>query len=144
MTDKEKQIEEMEKEITHIQRCGVTDNTILAKYLLEKYQPKLPEDSVVLTKEEYNEQKADCECWEIKEESYQRQIAELNKRIKDDLFTPQECGEMIRKAQKASHKETAREIFDKLGFITYRKQGKAYIFDVKELRELAKQFGVEL
>ena len=52
--------------------------------------------------------------------------------------------ELNAKNIKLEQEATARDIFNALGFITYRKQGKAYIFDVKELRELAKEYGVEV
>ena len=63
MKDKEKQISLLTKRISKIQDNGVKDvpnftsmfidNQELAEELLKYYQPKIPKDSVVLTKEEY-------------------------------------------------------------------------------------------
>lgn len=63
MKDKEKQISLLTKRISKIQDNGVKDvpnftsmfidNRELAEELLKYYQPKIPKDSVVLTKEEY-------------------------------------------------------------------------------------------
>ena len=63
MKDKEKQIKLLIKRISKIQNKGVKDipnftnifidNQELAEELLKYYQPKLPEDSVVLSREEY-------------------------------------------------------------------------------------------
>ena len=63
MKDKEKQIRLLTKRISKIQDNGVKDvpnftsmfidNQELAEELLKYYQPKIPKDSVVLTKEEY-------------------------------------------------------------------------------------------
>lgn len=59
MKDKEKQIEEI---ITDIRKfigydTPYTQKKALADYLFEHYQPKLPKDSVVLSKEEYEKLK---------------------------------------------------------------------------------------
>ena len=72
--DKQKQIEEMAKDIkyargrvetwhcraTNCEKCGYKNciYSAIAEDLFEKYQPKIPEGAVVLTKEEYDELKS--------------------------------------------------------------------------------------
>lgn len=61
MKDKEKQIMELMKDKEFVKLVRLIDNTrpfyveTIALRVYEKYQPKLPEDSVVLTKEEIND-----------------------------------------------------------------------------------------
>ena len=89
MTEKE-QVEEMAKMIRPILEnrtgiCFIPDlDKPIAEELLKRYQPKLPKDSVVLSKEEW-------------------------KQIKNSLYYSKE--ELERKLQKES-KETAKEICD--------------------------------
>ena len=122
--DKRKQIEEMIvavfpwlKEVPVEERNQLKENVsglMVMERLYDAGYRKIPENAVVLTREEYNTYKADCECWDIKEESYQRQIDELERRIKEDLFTPKEAGEMICKHTKQARKETAEKFRDRV------------------------------
>lgn len=90
MTEQERKIEEMAKIIRPILEnrtdiCFIPDlDKQIAEELLKRYQPKLPKDSVVLSKEEW-------------------------KQIKNSLYYSKE--ELERKLQKES-KDTAKEICD--------------------------------
>lgn len=100
--------------------CG-----IVATELVEKYQPKIPEDSVVLTREEFDEFRKD-----------QAEVKFLKKQITEQV-----------------RKETAREILNELNRIVNKNAikvccGFIYMIDCGDialcLTELAKQYGVEI
>ena len=116
--------------------CVAGSEENIAKYLVTLGYRKISEDNVVLSKEEY-------EKGRIEREWMRQNIDEIlneNNKLKEEIA---KINDLNAKNIKLEQEATARDIFNALGFITYRKQGKAYIFDVKELRELAKQYGVE-
>lgn len=130
MTDR-KQIEEMAKDISiawqnaNKQSCiskSIPLCELIAEELAKKYQLKLPEDSVVLTKEEHKQWLKDC--------------IESNKVVEE-----------------RTRKETAREILKEVAITIKTQSVNDYNFDDKvieepilleKLKELAKQFGVEV
>ena len=131
MKDKEKQIEEMSKEIfnTCAWRFGNPNDykevfNDIAEDLTKLNYRKLPEDSVVLSREELNE--------------IINQTKETEKNYYKRVVIPQE------------RKETAEKIFvevlDCESLKVIRDMGWETIFnDInKEILELAKQFGVEI
>ena len=67
MKDKEKQIMELMKDKEFVKLVKLIDNThpfyveTIALRVYEKYQPKLPEDSVVLSREEYDNLKLEIQ-----------------------------------------------------------------------------------
>ena len=129
MKDKEKQIEEManmlEDFITYRLVCGCKD---LAKKIYDKL---LPKDSVVLSKEEYEE---------LKKES-----ADIAKHYQEmGRFYDEKCEECDRIS-----KETAEKILKEI----YKRAEKHDRFDdcfeyydlrEDDIEEIAKQFGVEV
>ena len=141
MTDKER-IEEMAKEIRTVLKKR-TDIVFIpdlgepiAKELSKHYQPKIPEGSVVLSKEEYEELEKG-----IKTHNYtamfnacqEARILELEKRLCIIAYE--------------ARKETAREIFQKLfkEHDVFNDNDVIIAWQVKEiLYDIAKQFGVEV
>lgn len=142
MKDKEKQIEEMAKSDKDLmQLCKLLfenwDGTVInvAKTVLEHYQPKLPEDSVVLSREEKQE--------------YENLVKLLiyDKPIKSRVY------EFVKDTKYQASKETAEKY---KGFIrelltngddsitTYYGDVKYRLIREDDLQELAKQFGVEI
>lgn len=135
MKDKENQIKLLTKRISKIQNKGVKDilfidNQELAEELLKYYQPKLPKDSIVFSKEEYEG---------LKQEKLNA-VCDLNMRIVE-----------LDNELKHASKETTEKIFDilyqwldlenieKYGFVTIQK------FDfLRKFREIYKQFGAEI
>lgn len=131
MTD-EKMIEEMArviyKRINTIEKFGLTGMELcrmVAKELVKHYQPKLPEDAVVLTKEEFERLKG---------------IEEL---LDKGYFTTEN-----RKAIYQARKEMAREIFAKLrsmGKINTEFDWNDYLkIDIDDFYKLEKEYGVEV
>ena len=119
----QKEIEEMAKVIRDADALDcLNDNCDNCNYQYHHYC-----DSVMQATSVYNAGYRNCKDKVVLDKEELDKINELN-------------AKNIKREQEA----TARDIFNALGFITYRKQGKAYIFDVKELRELAKQYGVEV
>ena len=134
--DKQKQIEEMAKVIHHTEFVDISgyEEEKIAEELLKHYQPKLPENAVVLTRkdrEEFNE---------LYRSALQR--AEKWEKL---------CGIKIKEARK----ETAKEIFEKV--LSYIGSNQKFcivdndnqtLIDCDKLWEfvgiLAKQFGVEV
>lgn len=102
MKDKEKQIEEMamakiicnainNKELKHCDiQCNV-DCLGIAKELLKHYQPKLPKDSVVLSREEFK---------------LLTDIKDLQQQVQDSLSS---MSEDIERIEKQASKETAEK-----------------------------------
>ena len=119
MTDKEKQIEEIAKEIESVKLYGIDnygrkishDSVLaLAEELLKHYQPKLLEGSVVLSKEE----------WETLHNDYAKALYN---------------------ARRDERKETAREILKELYEQIDEKTPK---WVETQIKMKAKQFGVEV
>ena len=122
MTEKQ-QIEELYNLLAgcHIDQ-GCTEHTncdeCKAKLLVKEGYQKIPQDSVVLTREEYG------------------------------AINLERATDMLRAIQEQARKETAKEILQRLyeKFIKYICVGDCYTeSDIeKELQELAKQYGVEV
>lgn len=118
MKDNEKQIEEMANFIHRTEFVDISryEEETIAKELLKHYQPKLPEDSVVLTTEE----------------------------LKDMVKARTKC---VENAIIRTRKETAEKILVELYNIRdYYGESREYEIRIGEegLKELAKQFGVEI
>lgn len=131
MKDKEKQIEEMSKEIVRMAGLDVYDK---AEYLIQQGYRKIDKDSVVLTREEKQE--------------YENLVKLLiyDKPIKSRVY------EFIVETKEQARKETAENAFE----ITKKIIDKKYAIEIPSTRvtlssiinqiekELAKQFGVEI
>ena len=97
MPEKEKQIEEIQNALPHIEVIKAMYNDIdFAKYLYDKDIRKLPKDSVVLSKEEYEN---------IYEQAEQNVLANIA-----DGGTS--CDWCIKEHEKKASKETAEKIID--------------------------------
>lgn len=98
----------------------------IAQKLVENYQPKLPEDSVVLSREE--RQARDYECYNLGYEVAHKEM------LKD-------CIESNKKAKQIGYekgsKETAKEILQLLYSYPHE-------YHEKKIIEIAKQYGVEV
>ena len=146
MTDR-KMIEQMENDICNackprVAKCKGNFPCIMcgivATELVEKYQPKLPDGAVVLTKEEYNNL--------LKVNS---ELAVLEKSI--PILTAQVRKETVREILKLT-KEKCKELEDK--YSHYCKSKKECLEETcryegvlavkRELYELAKQYGGEV
>ena len=122
--EKHKQIEEMANFIHRTEFVDISryEEETIAKELLKHYQPKLPEDSVVLTMQEW-------------------------KQIKNSLYYSKE--ELEKKLQKA-RKETAEKFLNMIYWkavkhIKGKNKDECFIeMSFEKLDELAKQFGVEI
>lgn len=132
MKDKEKQIEDVETIIKSNLAEGSFANTFARKVaiqIVEHYQPKLPEDSVVLSREEYKNLK------HYENEMYRLQgvVDTLTNEGWDILDEKEE------KIRKAERKETAEKIIDLI---------KTFCPDKKFVevitRIIAERFGVEI
>jgi hypothetical protein len=125
-----KQIEEMAKDIRSWDDCYDENGDINLDYTLQEYlyilgYRKLPEDSVVLSREEY-------------------EVLKIKEKEKHWLQT---CMSIWKNAKIEGSKETAEKIFNKiLDFIHYETFRKGYELKKVEskVQELAKQFGVEI
>lgn len=117
-----KQIEEIETIIKSNLAEGSFANAFARKVaiqIVEHYQPKLPEDSVVLSKEEYDEIKI-----------YKSYIPEMKKAFD--------------KVRNAAIKETAEKILKPLYDACKDDSYGQMVVDFAILENLAKQFGVEI
>lgn len=131
MKDKEKQIEEMVKDLKeNLRLCAgvkLLDHQVetIAYELLKKYQPKLSEDSVVLSREEYEKLKTDNEVLGVELERTSTLLVNASKET----------------AGKYNDKLVAiiQHLFD-IGQIDF----KAKIEFLKENEKILKQFGVEI
>ena len=125
MKDKEKQIMELMKDKEFVKLVRLIDNThpfyveTIALRVYEKYQPKLPENSVVITREEYDELQVGKDFDYGYHEGYKNTEAYY-----ENFKLPKE------------RKETATEILTHL-----KNRG---IVGEYELNRLAEQYGVEL
>ena len=152
--NKEKQIEEMAKEI-HKALLGCKNNSCcncefnndspmsfckaeyIAKVISKKYQPKLPEDSVVLSREEY--------------EKLKLKLA-IEKKIAEESYTQKEIEEIVASKQRIKGKNTANMAFNIIKNIIDKK----YAIETPSTRvtlsniinqiekEFIKQFGIEV
>ena len=121
MKDKEKQIEEMAKDIDDrlIEARGWLGSMNrgkgywIAQKLIEHYQPKLPEDSVVLSREEYEKLKY---TWITDSDAYKKGCKEMTEKIFKMLISKLDSNQFL--------------------------SGKRIIMEV-DVENLAKQFDVE-
>lgn len=100
----------------------------IAEELLKHYQPKLPECSVVLSKEVF--------------EDYMRNARQVEEGAEVCYNCHNEYAEKIAQARK----ETAREICQKLYDETIR-EGRPAVYNIlspTDIKELAKRYGVEI
>ena len=155
--EKHKQIEEMANFIHRTEFVDISryEEETIAKELLKHYQPKLPEDSVVLTREEFDELGLVVETvqeYESDEKGQPLLVKErkIVKKLRTD-FT-ELLNQEIRELQLAQErKETAEKILDQIKFLVEERNG-ADLEDLSVdgtileeiLVELAKQFGVEI
>ena len=125
MNDKQ-QIEEMAKIIEDRLYEGTSDSMSegegvwIAKELIKHYQPKLPEDAVVLTEKEYSKLKT----------------YETLQKVRDDMGLDYSHGREEGYAR--ARKETAQKFYD-----LSEKHGGGVVF-YQQARKLAKQCGVEV
>ena len=135
MNDKEKQIEEMAKDIQNaVNGCAKYWAEVIAKYLVEQGYRKLPKDNVVLSKEELEN---------IYEQAEQTVLANIA-----DGGTS--CHWCIEQHEKKASKETA-EMYHTLmndcikSNLNIRKNKNTFAMALgRDNDELAKQFGVEI
>lgn len=126
MKYKEKQIEEMAKVIddrliearSWLGSMNRGEGYWIAQKLVEHYQPKLPEDSVVLSREEY----------------------EKLKTLEEGHITCEDMLEFVEKARK----ETADKIFNDIFKLEVYDDGWNKTYYKDHIEKLAKQFGVEI
>lgn len=134
MTDKEKQIEEMGKILCNDMGCKYCErcyDLMKAESLYNAGCRKIPEGSVVLTKEEYEELKFAKNLLELREETI-KSLEDANIRYAEALEL---------KVNKKERKETAREILQM--FKDYLKYSWTKSVDFV-YHEIEKQFGVEV
>lgn len=138
---REKQIEKMAKLIedrlieanNYLGSMNKGEGYWIAQKLVEHYQPKLPEDSVVLSREEY-------ELYDVVKKGYPNDMTCLVEK-----FT-----EISHNSYTKGSKETAEKYSDKLVAIIQHLfdigqiDFKAKIEFLKENEKIAKQFGVEI
>lgn len=129
MKDKEKQIEEMTKERIEIQdimkllgKCSSLNPMYRAEVATVIYgnnYRKLPEDSVVLTREEWN-------------------------KLMGDTYTGKEVDEIVAYKERVKTKEVSRDILTKLADDFNGLVGMDVEYPLNKVKELARQFGVEV
>lgn len=132
MKDKEKQIKSDCEKCIHDKVCYdclMTDKCWGKDNNCEHYQPKLPEDSIVISREEKQE--------------YENLVKLLiyDKPIKSRVY------EFIKDTKEQSRKETAEKIFQRLfeEHSAFSNTDIVVIWQVKEvLSDIAKEFGVEI
>ena len=146
MKDKEKQIEEI---LTDIRKfigydTPYTEKKALADYLFEHYQPKLSEDSVVLSREEWKTVNKFANELEVeKEENEKRHQSEIQRLW--GLIT-----ELKYKLQKERKESIEKFVKDLLAvWDDLEKWSKKYYephsgITPAHIKELAKQLGVEI
>lgn len=152
MKDKEKQIEEMAKDIEHQKMFGpcifencpfreddeiLCNNCKVAQYLYNKhYLPKLPKDSVVLSREEYRE------YVDNENEAYYRGQHETEVYYKN-IQIPRERKETAERDFNAVIKALETK---KTSILTHYgiKESVGADIAIRTVKELAKQFGVEI
>ena len=107
----------------------------LVKYLMGKNVLKIPEGSVVLTKEELADTQARV--------AYLQE--ELGKLLRGDNISvsAREYGQLLYEKENA-RKETAREIFKALMEIERNDGFTVYIFEKRSIKELAEKYGVDV
>lgn len=129
--DKQKQIEEMANLIHHTEFIDISgyEEEKIAEELLKYYQPKLPENAVVLTREEYDELKQAKILLEFREETI-KYLEEANIRYS--------------KALENKSKETAEKILKPLYDACKDDSYGQVVVDFAILERLAKQFGVKI
>lgn len=157
MKDKEKQINEMANDIpyltlsrqvfvsmTEMKNVGWTlseeDNKVIAEALVEKGWVKIPEDSVVLSKEEYKKlQKRNADRKRLRNKIAKckdelNRAKEANKNLLD-LFKIE-----IDKASKETAEKILKPLYDACKEDTYGQ----VVVDFTILENIAKRFGVEI
>ena len=149
MKDKEKQIMKLMKDKEFVKLVRLIENTqpfyveTIALQVYKKYQPKLPEDSVVLSREEYERLLACEHNLNVGRESYRRMEERAYATIED-----------LKNELKQSRKETAEKFYKKVrkllkkvdiivdgdeGLVGYEESAVD-----KGLTEIAKQLNVEI
>lgn len=151
--EEQKQIEEMREHICigcSGKPCGEYCDKckFVAEELLKHYQPKLPKDSVVLSREELQEIIVKAK---VKE---REKISELKKEIKElyKLLIQEKEGSFwdgVNEGILKGSKETAEKIFNQIIWYAVKRIGQTsndsyYQISFDRLNELAKQFGVEI
>ena len=140
--NKQKQIEEMANLIHHTEFVDISgyEEEKIAEELLKYYQPKLPENAVVLTEEELTER--DYERYNL---GYETHRQESQKR-EDYIETLSHHINDLENALLIARKETAKDILDELDLFfkgtTFRKGYEFKKIDQK-LKEMAKNYNVE-
>ena len=97
MGKKQNQIEEMErscKDCMHYEICSLWTTTDLDedeayKYCFGRYRPKIPENVVVLTREEFDENyitKEDRDYWKYKAEIYKEHLKKARKETAEKIM----------------------------------------------------------
>lgn len=147
MKDKEKQIEEMancEKCVCKPVCMKTADivkeqeflswNEYVKSYGCKHYQPKLPKDSVVLTREEYKELK------HYENEMYRLQsvVDQLTNEGWDILDEKEE------KIRKSERKETAEKILNELVGHTFEDDGWTWTVSKEDIQWLADKYGIKI
>ena len=141
---KQKQIEEIERDIKKAlefdcskSKCKTCkhkneDNCeipLITDYLIEQGYQKLPKDSVVLTKEEYEVLANQYKTLEIKYSN-----------LSDNYRLCKDANETLKRNAIAIRKETAREILNRIN-----EYNLDYNWDLKEeFKKLCKDYGVEV
>lgn len=142
MTDKEKQIEEIANAICSYCK-GMTEEECErgkeccewrlheARSYYEQGYRKIPEGSVVLSKEEYDELKGRAE--EV--------FNEMTERMKAEIKIEKKMGN--RKVEQ-SRKETAREIIIALVGHTLTEDGWSWTISIEDVKWLTEKYGIEI
>jgi rubrerythrin len=145
MKDKEKQIEEMAKEIFDIcaWRFGKPNDykeifNDIAEDLTKLNYLKIDKDSVVLTREEYNKKKKHLESvLELSSTQFEKVVRE-NEKLNNKIEVLRETITWYDNDIKKIRKETAEKIFKEL---KVKLKG---VVGLNYLDELAKQYGVDI
>lgn len=129
--EKNKQIEEMMKDLKEEKLYALINKTSYmrsAENLYEQGYRKIPQDSVVLTREELSKNYVQRELYE---------------HIIKYRCLPPEFGKIVNEVKLQTRKETAEEIFSNLHRLIYSDKTTP-IWVKQQLNEIAKQFGVEI
>lgn len=161
MEEKEKQIEEMAKEIEKAKQniwAGVRTRAededylwhsrAIAEELYNADYRKIPEGSVVLSKEELNKKYVPVAMYDLAKAFHDKKCAEfeklcydyekLNQRLKD----AQEFWKASYRTEQEARKETAKEIFNALMVLIKRSNLELAILDKNDIQESAKDYGI--
>ena len=144
MEDKETQIAKMANDLAeNLRLCAgvkLLDHQveIIAYELLKKYQPKPHEDSVVLSRKEYE-----------KNIRYCKSIEDLSEKLNNLNLDLGIENQKLKEALENKGKETAEKIYYKAEKKAHFKDGgyydkDRYYLDMEDLKEILKQFGVDL